>query len=80
MSRWQERKEDTIELRVRYVEDDLDRMDAHYDAFSSGLTAEMESIKSDIAGVKSRINAVLSTVAGASVLLAINVIVEAATK
>lgn len=78
MSRWQERKDDPIELRVRYAEDDLDRMDAHYDAFSTGLTAEVESVKAEIAAVKSRINAVLSTVAGASILLAVNVIVEAA--
>jgi archaellum component FlaC len=78
MSRWQERKDDTVELRVRYLEDDLDRIDISYTTFSSSLQVEVDSIRTEIERVKSRINAVLSTVAGASILLAVNVIVEAA--
>jgi hypothetical protein len=78
MSRWLERKEDSVELRVRYLEDDMDRADARHTTFSTGVDAEVESIKAEIEKVKGRINAVLSTVAGASVLLAVNILVEAA--
>lgn len=78
MTRWQDRKDDPVELRVRYLEDDLDRIDSSYTTFSTALQIEVDSIRTEIERVKSRINAVLSTVAGASILLAVNVIVEAA--
>jgi len=85
--RYRNRKDDSVDLRMRYAEEDLDRLDVWLDGFKAsveerfkeiadGLNDRIEKLEVQLNSVKSRASAALATMAASAVLLAINILVE----
>lgn len=85
--RFSARKDDSVELRMRYAEDDLDRFDSWVEDFkksidekfhemASAINDRLGKLEEDLAQVKSRATTALATMAASAVLLAINILVE----
>lgn len=85
--RFASRKDDSVELRMRYAEDDLDRFDSWVEEFKKAIDTQfhdmaaaindrLNKLEEDLAQVKSRATTALATMAASAVLLAINILVE----
>ena len=86
-SRFQARREDSVELRMRYAEDDLDRIDSwvedlkkvidtQFHDMAAAINDRLSKLEDDLGQVKSRATTALATMAASAVLLAINILVE----